>query len=424
MRRRRLFTLAGLAIAATAAWVAAPALSLSPYVPDPAQFSQKLPAAHRVHDLAPSSTLRAAAAQASFAPDPADGPVRWISPPVKAPATFDAVGLTDDPNPVELRTRRAGEPWTDWHEVDSGDPVWAGHSTELQVRSRGAKPSGRLDYIDVGDGPRPGGALATMRGAIHAAFVAVAAEPMARAQTVEISTGGVPPKPAMVPRLCSSSSSTCWDPNNKCPPRRKASYGKVKAAVIHHTVNTNTYSQSEAPKIVLADCLFHRNSNGWDHIGYNALVDRFGITYEGRDGGVDQPVIGAHAQGFNAQTAGIASIGDHRTVPISDPAVNAIESFLAWKLYTVGGHHANEKVKLRSGGGSLNRWKKGKRVKVSRVTFHSKLGNTECPGAAGRSQVKHQIIPGTEQKIADASQSSSSPPPSGGGTGGGVGTPP
>jgi uncharacterized protein with LGFP repeats len=155
--------------------------------------------------------------------------------------------------------------------------------------------------------------------------------------------------------------------------------GEVKAAVVHHTVSTNSYRRSETKGIVLGICRFHRNGNGWNDIGYNALVDRFGRIIEGRDGGLGQPVVGAHAQGFNGQTTGTASIGDHSAGKPTRRAKRALVHFLAWKLP----HHdtrASGKTTLVSAGGSASRYPAGRTVRKHRIIGHRSVGHTACPG--------------------------------------------
>ena len=71
--------------------------------------------------------------------------------------------------------------------------------------------------------------------------------------------------------------------------------------------------------MVLGICRFHRNSNGWDDVGYNFLVDKYGQVFEGRAGGIDQPVVGAQAQGFNSDSTGVANLGTYTDVPADRP---------------------------------------------------------------------------------------------------------
>ncbi|WP_374209166.1 N-acetylmuramoyl-L-alanine amidase [Kitasatospora sp. A2-31] len=70
--------------------------------------------------------------------------------------------------------------------------------------------------------------------------------------------------------------------------------GQVRAVFVHHTATATDYSCSDAPQMIRAIYQYHVQSNGWRDIGYNFLVDRCGTIYEGRAGGVDQPVFGAH----------------------------------------------------------------------------------------------------------------------------------
>jgi hypothetical protein len=153
----------------------------------------------------------------------------------------------------------------------------------------------------------------------------------------------------------------------------------VKAVVVHHTVSLNDYTPEEAPGIVLAICRYHRNSNGWNDIGYNALVDKYGVLYEGRAGGLDRAVVGAQAQGFNSETAGISTIGDYTNIEAPAETLDALARYIRWKL----GVHLQPlsgEVTLTSAGGSESRYGAGAHVTVNRILGHRDVGRTACPG--------------------------------------------
>ena len=112
--------------------------------------------------------------------------------------------------------------------------------------------------------------------------------------------------PSIVPRLSWGADESI----RRGPPSYAAD---VRFAIVHHTAGRNDYTRAEAPAIVKGIQLFHVQGNGWNDIGYNFLVDRFGTIYEGRFGGVDRNVIGAHALGFNTESVGIALLGTYGT---------------------------------------------------------------------------------------------------------------
>ena len=98
------------------------------------------------------------------------------------------------------------------------------------------------------------------------------------------------------------------------PPREAPLYGDVQLAFVHHTVTANDYAPEDSAGIVLGIARYHRNSNGWNDIGYNFLVDKYGQIFEGRAGGIDQPIVGAQAQGWNSHSTGISCIGTFTSV--------------------------------------------------------------------------------------------------------------
>ena len=151
----------------------------------------------------------------------------------------------------------------------------------------------------------------------------------------------------------------------------------LRLAVVHHTAGTNTYTRAQAAAIVRGIEVYHVQGNGWNDIGYNFLVDRFGTIYEGRGGGVDQNVIGAHAQGFNTGTVGVALVGNY-TAAVPPPAQrDALVRLLAWRL-DVAHIDPLSTVVYTSGGNA--KFRAGKLVTLAPCRGIATPGPSECPG--------------------------------------------
>ena len=344
--------------------IAAPALSSVPYVPAPVEF-----------ELAPTG---AAAGQAVA------GDV--VSRPLDPPKRFDLVGLRwsagNAKADVDLRVRREGGRWSDWaeatpdpdHAPDPGRgeparkrisaPVWAGGADEVQYRTSERLRGVRLEFINTtGTATAADRAKTAVRKAASRGVAGVAGV---------FNAGAAASRPSMVTR-------SSWDPRGSCRPRSSPDTGSVKAVFVHHTVTANSYSSSAGPSMVLGICRYHRNTNGWDDIGYNFLVDKYGRLYEGRGGGVDRAIVGAQAQGWNAQSTGVANLGDFTNREQSSAALSAMDRLISWKL-AIHGAPRGGKATLVSAGGGTNRYRAGTRVEFNRISGHRNGNLTECPG--------------------------------------------
>jgi hypothetical protein len=156
---------------------------------------------------------------------------------------------------------------------------------------------------------------------------------------------------------------------------------KVDFAVVHHTVNSNNYGPQDSAAMVRGIYLFHVQANGWSDIGYNFLVDRYGQVFEGRYGGIDQPVIGAHAGGFNAGSTGVALIGDFSQSSVPGATYQSLRRLLAWK-FAFHGIDPNGWTSHTVADSDCNcqRWAPGTTVPVPTIVAHGDLDYTECPG--------------------------------------------
>ena len=106
----------------------------------------------------------------------------------------------------------------------------------------------------------------------------------------------------------------------------------VQFAIVHHTAGTNSYTASQSAAIVRGIEVYHVKGNGWNDIGYNFLVDKYGQVFEGRYGGIDKPVIGAHAEGFNTGSVGVAVLGNYGSTAPPAAARTRSANLLAWRL--------------------------------------------------------------------------------------------
>lgn len=371
MLRKRSNLVFGLLAAAALAWAIAPALSTARFTPAVVDFEQSLPQAQPVGSPA-AVDAGAGAKKRRARSHSGEDAVRWRTPVIDAPRRFDFVGVAGTLSDLDFRARDEGGAWSEWVTVSDGNPLYTGGADQVQVRSHEAEIEGKLHYVNVsGDDTGAHKLLNGVRGAVNSAVITAIGTPLADASS---------PQPRIVSRKA-------WGADEDCAPRARPSYGKVKAAAIHHTVSSNTYSEAEAPAMVLGICRYHRNGNGWNDIGYNALVDRFGNVYEGRAGGLDQAVIGAQAEGINSYTTGVAVMGNKSTVAPSRQAKGALTKYLAWK-FDIHGLRAKGSTRLRSGGGSTARASAGSRVRVKRIFGHGTTNFTECPGSLLAPQVR------------------------------------
>ncbi|WP_229871879.1 FG-GAP-like repeat-containing protein [Streptomyces longisporoflavus] len=161
---------------------------------------------------------------------------------------------------------------------------------------------------------------------------------------------------------------------------------KVKAVFVHHTVGTNDYSCAQSAALVRGIMTYHVETEGWNDLGYNFLVDKCGQVFEGRGGGTDLPVRGAHTYGFNGESAGIAVLGDFEGDPATNkpagkPTRASLESVArvaAWKLGQYEGDPSG-KVTLTAAD-DTGVWKKGDTPSLNTISGHRDGFATACPG--------------------------------------------
>ncbi len=116
-----------------------------------------------------------------------------------------------------------------------------------------------------------------------------------------------------------------WCPAGNCPEITNPVFTDVTHLIVHHSAGVN--SSSDWAAVVRGIWDYHVNSNGWDDVGYNWLVDPNGELYEGRG----DDVRGAHFCGNNTNTQGVCMIGTYIDEVPTAEAMTTLKEYLAWK---------------------------------------------------------------------------------------------
>jgi hypothetical protein len=159
-------------------------------------------------------------------------------------------------------------------------------------------------------------------------------------------------------------------------------FAPIRKLVVHHSASGNSPSN---PAAVVRDIYkFHVVDRGYADMGYNFVIDHRGNIYEGRwarnyasgeiHDGEDENglgVMGAHAEGVNAGSCGVALIGDFTSSRPTKAAVNALIQLLAWKA----ARHRIDAWKNELYTGLF-----GQTRQFANITPHRGVNPTSCPG--------------------------------------------
>ncbi len=303
-----------------------------------------------------------------------------ISKPQTA-SGYATVGVTWALDPAEevgdlvvlARTRDEGR-WSEWvdfeYDAAHGPDITTAEGREMRAGTD-PFPVGEVELVQVkvivnkgGRMPRdlrlsiidPGSATVERR---EEAAIPATDVPTGDAYRASSPDQGVTPRPAIFSRAQ-------WGADERLRDAGSLHYGRVTMGFVHHTVNANDYTRDQVPSLLRGIYAYHTQSKGWSDIGYNFVVDRFGRIWEGRYGGVDRAVVGAHTLGYNDVAFAASALGNFETTKPSAELIDAYGRLFAWKL-SLHGVVPSARVTIGS-------------KTFSTISGHSDADSTACPG--------------------------------------------
>lgn len=317
---------------------------------------------------------------------------------VSQEAPFSLVALTgvDATTTARVRAKQPDGSWGPWYEAETQEyagpdggspprgtePVFVGRTTAVQISLNqppaAPAPAAEAPTAKPDLGYRPLNVEQPFGQNVNAVLIS---PPQAPADQFALPTAVTPPgqPPAIISRAQ-------WgaDESMRCGPTKYDN--GIRAAVVHHTAGSNEYSPQDSAEIIRAIYAYHTRTLGWCDIAYNALVDKYGQVFEGRAGGITKPVEGSHTGGFNANTWGVAMIGDFDEVPPTPIQLRTVARLLGWRM-SMDSIDPKGTVTLTSDGGAFTRYPRGAPAVLPTIFSHRDAGNTDCPGNAAYAEL-------------------------------------
>jgi uncharacterized protein with LGFP repeats len=375
---------------------------------------------------APAAMSRAAAARGGTSVATADRVDSSVRPTVFTgtidTGRFTAAGVSwragGDPSQVTVQVRvRENGTWTDWRVLDvEGGPDQGTAEARKAPATVATQPysSATADGIQV--------RVDTATAAVPQDLSLVTVDPGTSAADANLQpTAGAAQGAAAQPSIVTRAQWGADEGIRTCTPDMSAT---IRVGFVHHTAGSNSYQPADSAGLVRGIYAYHVQGNGWCDIGYNFLVDRYGTRFEGRYGGLTQPVIGAHTLAFNRNSFGVSAMGDFTTAAAPAVMMSSISTILGWKL-SLHDRDPRGTAELTSGGGTGAKWPAGTVVRFNVVSGHRDGFATGCPG-----DVVYGQLAGLRDQAAQYQQNNAQPP-SGidqyysqlGGASGGLGAP-
>ena len=268
-----------------------------------------------------------------------------------APARFDLVGVQwQGSGSVQFSVRTLDGRWGTWLDGVAEDDQPDAHTRETRA-TRGWR-LGSPTWVGPANAIRY-----RLEGRVTALRASFVRSPEQRIPFRVVTSAGSPP---IVPR-------SAWGADESIRKGEPTYAPAIRFASVHHTAGPNNYSPAQAASIVRAIEVYHVKSNGWNDIGYNFLVDRYGTIYEGRYGGIERNVVGAHIRGFNTGSVGVAVIGTFGSSAVPAAAEASLEKLLAWRLDLA---HVDPLSTLTFVSGGSERYPAGTPVLLRAVSGH------------------------------------------------------